>query len=142
MEVITKDDEQYLKIELMKGETLISEHDLKYLLNRGIERKNSLEVETKIFDSMIKTMSDLHEEELKSMHGNKYILVNRVDVACAMPKFDTDDPRMRLCSKVFQRAWKVEKKHNKPCRYFPISVSEYKKIFSDFEIKPKWIKRK
>ena len=142
MEVITKDEEQYLKIELMKGETLVSEHDLQYLLNRGIERKNSLVVETAIFDSMIKTMSDLHEEELKSIHGNKYILVSRVDLACAIQKFEADDPKKQLCARVHERAFKLEKRNHKPYVYVPITVSEYKKIFSDFEIKPKWVKRK
>lgn len=80
-------------------------------------------------------------DELNSIHGNRYILVNRVEFVCSMLKLEANDSRKDLATKVFERGTKSEIKNRKVFTYIPITVSEYKKIFKNFDEKPSWKKR-
>lgn len=118
--------------------------------NEEIAISNNLAIHIRIKAESDKELSKLKdmvieeekENDLNSMHGNTYILVNRVELVSLMAKLKFGNPRKDMMAKVYGRATKEEIKKREVIMDIPITVSEYKKIFSGLDKKLQWKKRK
>lgn len=70
-------------------------------------------------------------QNLSTMHGNKKVLLDRIQLNLYLSFLGPKDFRMDITNKILDRALSIEKESNSPWMHVPAKLSEVRKLYSD-----------
>lgn len=73
----------------------------------------------------------LNDYDLSTMHGNKKVFLDRIQLNLYLSCLGPKDSRMELADKILNRTLELEKKSNLPCMDVPVRMSEVRKLFTN-----------